>query len=256
MIGRMCKSRGVALLLTAGVALTLGASPQKPAEVLIIQDELPQMKVLADFLKAKGNLSVTIRDQSSLPQDLSAYRAVLLFVHRDLQETTEKAIIDYTHKGGRLICLHHSISRAKAANKFYFDFLGVRLDQAPMTAGGYAYKASAWTLVSLNPRHYITSFQVNWTDDDGVHPLRLSERGRDLSEHSPRVTTRRSSSTTNSPTAARRPSSAAWSTTTRRRIAPTCRIAAPGSSRRAREPSSTSCRATPLRTIRRTAFLK
>ncbi len=188
MTGRMCKPRAVVLLLgVTGIVLTLGVSPQKPTEVLIIQDELPQMKVLAGFLQEKGSLSVTIRDQASLPQDLSAYRAVLVFIHKDLQETTEKAIIDYTQKGGRLICLHHSISRVKAANQFYFDFLGVRLDQGPMAAGGYAYKASAWSLVNLNPRHYITNFQVDWgqtipyTPSDspsveGTHPsIRLAD---------------------------------------------------------------------------------
>jgi hypothetical protein len=157
-------------LVAAGIVLILGASPQKLTEVLIIQDELPQMKVLADFLQEKGNLSVTIRNQASLPQDLSGYRAVLVFIHRDLQETTEKAIIDYTRQGGRLICLHHSISRVKAANKFYFDFLGVRLDQGPMAAGGYAYKASGWSLVNLNPHHYITSFQVDWTQTTPYTP--------------------------------------------------------------------------------------
>ncbi len=171
MKGQMCKRRRVVLVLVAaGIVLTLGASPQKPTDVLIIQDELPQMKVLAGFLQEKGNLSVTVRDQASLPQDLSAYRAVLLFVHKDLQETTERAIIDYTQKGGRLICLHHSISRVKAANKFYFDFLGVRLDQGPMAAGGYAYKASGWSLVNLNPRHYVTNFQVDWTETTAYTP--------------------------------------------------------------------------------------
>ena len=163
MIERMCKSGGVVLLLTViGMALMAGASSERRAEVLIIQDELPQMKVLAGFLEEQGRLSVTISDQASLPKDLSGYRAVLVFVHRDLQETTERAIIDYTRKGGRLVCLHHSISSAKAANKFYFDFLGVRLDKGPMAAGGYAYKASGWSLVNLNSHHYITSFQVDW----------------------------------------------------------------------------------------------
>jgi hypothetical protein len=171
MIGRMYKPRGVVLLfLVAGIMLALGASPHKPAEVLIIQDELPQMKVLAGFLQEKGSLSVTISDQASLPKDLSAYRAVLVFIHKDLQETTEKAIIDYTQKGGRLICLHHSISRVKAANKFYFDFLGIRLDQGPMAAGGYAYQASGWSLVNLNPHHYITSFHVDWGSTTAYTP--------------------------------------------------------------------------------------
>jgi hypothetical protein len=163
MTGWMGKARGaVVLLVVTGVALIPAVSAEKRAEVLIIQDELPQMKVLASFLREEGGLSVTIRDQASLPGDWSAYRAVVVFIHRNLQETTEKAILDYTRKGGRLICLHHSISRAKAANRFYFDFLGVRLDQGPMPAGGYAYKASGWSLVNLNPRHYITRFHVDW----------------------------------------------------------------------------------------------
>jgi hypothetical protein len=126
--------RGGLLFVVAGIVLTLGASPQKPTEVLIIQDELPQMKVLAGFLQEKGHLSVAISDQASLPKDLSVYRAVLVSIHRDLQETTEKAIIDYTQKGGKLVCLHHSISSARAANKFYFGFLGVQLDKGPMAA--------------------------------------------------------------------------------------------------------------------------
>jgi hypothetical protein len=163
MMGWMGKARGAVLLLVVtGIGLIPGVSAERRTEVLIIQDELPQMQVLAGYLREKGGLSVTIRDQASLPGDWSAYRAVVVFIHRDLQEATEKAVIDYTRKGGRLICLHHSISRVKAANRFYFDFLGVQLDQGPMAAGGYAYKASAWSLVNLNPHHYITSFQVDW----------------------------------------------------------------------------------------------
>jgi len=162
MVGRMCRICGVLLLTVAGIVPAVGTSPPRPGEVLIIQDELPQMKVLAGFLQENGDLAVTIRDQASLPQDLSTYQAVLVFIHKRLQETTERAIIDYTQQGGRLICLHHSISRVKAANQFYFGFLGIQLDQGPMAAGGYAYKASGWSLVNLNPRHYITSHQVDW----------------------------------------------------------------------------------------------
>lgn len=163
MIGRLFKPRDAALLMmVVGIDLALGLAPARLTEVLIIQDELPQMKVLADFLREQGDAAVTIVEQTALPKDLSGYRAVIVFVHRNLAEATEKAIIDYTQEGGKLICLHHSISRVKAANKFYFDFLGIRLDQGPMDAGGYAYKASSWSLVNLHPRHYITSFQVDW----------------------------------------------------------------------------------------------
>lgn len=148
------------------VALTCGVSgPANKAGVLIIQDERPQMDVLAKFLTEKGKLTVTITDQKSMPNDLSPYKAVIVFVHKDLYEPTERAIIDYTKAGGRLVCLHHSISSKKAENKFYFDFLGVQLGKGPMENGGYAYKASSWTLVNLNSKHYITNHDIKWNDE-------------------------------------------------------------------------------------------
>ncbi|MFH1715835.1 MAG: ThuA domain-containing protein [Planctomycetota bacterium] len=149
-------------LVSICVALVLGLSPARQPEVIIVQDELPQMEVLAKFLREKGNLSVTITDQKSFPEDLSAYQAVIVFIHKDLEEKTEKSIIDYTMNGGKLICLHHSISSKKAENKFYFDLLGMRLDKGPMEAGGYKWKASSWSLVNLNQQHFITNSGVNW----------------------------------------------------------------------------------------------
>ncbi len=147
-------------------ALTCGVSgPAGKAGVLIIQDERPQMDVLAKFLEDKGKLPVTIVDQQSRPKELSLYKAVIVFIHKDLQEQTERAIIDYTQAGGRLVCLHHSISRVKAENKFYFDFLGVLLNKGSMEDGGYAFKASDWTLVNLCSRHYITNHNIIWNDE-------------------------------------------------------------------------------------------
>ena len=147
-------------------ALTCGVSgPADKAGVLIIQDERPQMDVLAKFLEEKGKLPVTIVDQQNRPKDLSPYKAVIVFIHKDLAEPTERAIIDYTKAGGRLVCLHHSISRVKANNKFYFDFLGVQLSKGAMENGGYAYKASSWTLVNLNSTHYITNHGITWSDE-------------------------------------------------------------------------------------------
>jgi len=146
-------------------ALTCGVSgPGGKAGVLIIQDERPQMDVLAKFLEGKGKLAVTIVDQQSRPEELSSYKAVIVFIHKELAEPTERAIIDYTRAGGRLVCLHHSISSKKAENKFYFDFLGVQLNKGPMEDGGYAYKASSWTLVNLNSKHYITNHDITWDD--------------------------------------------------------------------------------------------
>jgi len=143
--------------------LTYGVTgPAEQSGVLIIQDERPQMDVLAKFLTEEGKLSVTIVDQQSLPKPLSAYKAVIVFIHRQLDEQTERAIIDYTKDGGRLICLHHSISSRKAENKFYFDFLGIQLNKGSMEDGGYAWKASNWMLVNLNTKHYITNHNIEW----------------------------------------------------------------------------------------------
>ena len=64
-----------------------------------------------------------------------------------------------------------SISSGKAENEFYFDFLGIRLDDPknskyPVLPGaGYAWKEPVTlNLVNLNPGHYITSFNVNWSE--------------------------------------------------------------------------------------------
>ncbi|OHB76019.1 MAG: hypothetical protein A2Z25_22245 [Planctomycetes bacterium RBG_16_55_9] len=153
----------MALLIAA---LTCGVSAQAGGnKVLIIQDERPQMDVLAKFLEEKGKLSVTIADQQSFDKKLSPYKAVVVFIHKDLHEQTERVIIDYTQASGRLVCLHHSISSKKAENKFYFDFLGVQLNKGPMEEGGYAYKASSWTFVNLNSKHYITNHKIDWNDE-------------------------------------------------------------------------------------------
>ena len=157
-------TRRVSILLVVSICavLVLGSSRAGESDVLIIQDELPQMEVLAKFLREVGKLSVTIADQQSLPEDLSRYKAVIVFIHRELLEKTEMAIIEYTKNGGRLVCLHHSISSRKALNKFYFDFLGMQLDKGPAETGGYKWKAGSYSLVNLNSKHLITNSNVDW----------------------------------------------------------------------------------------------
>ena len=139
--------------------------------VLIVHDELPQMEVLATFLRDEGDLEVTVVEQSALPEDWSVYRAVIAYIHRDLEVPTENALITYTENGGRLIALHHSISSKKAENEFFFGFLGIRLDNPgeakdPVLPGaGYGWRDETLTLVNLNPKHYITSHNVTWGDE-------------------------------------------------------------------------------------------
>ncbi len=140
-------------------------------QVLIVMDERDQMETLATYLKDHGNIDATIVDQKSVPEDWSHYDAVLGYVHGALQEPVELKIIDYTKNGGRFVCLHHMISSGKSKNKYYFDFLGVRMtdiDKArePAEPGGhYAWREPAdITVVNLNPAHYITSHDVEWPD--------------------------------------------------------------------------------------------
>lgn len=145
------------------------AAPSK--KVLIVMDEREQMEVLADYMEEKGGVVSTIVDQAGLSDDLSSYDAVIGFIHKTLEKKTELAIIDYTKKGGRYLCLHHSISSRKAENEFYFDFLGIQLDNPnqsrnPTTPGGhYAWRHPVdVTIVKLNSNHFITNNNISWDE--------------------------------------------------------------------------------------------
>ena len=146
---------------------------QQTNKVLIVQDELPAVNVLSKFLSDEGNLKIEIVTQDSLPAKFSDYKAVIYYIHKNLYESAETAIINYTKNGGKFICLHHSISSGKVNNKYYFDFLGIQLDHAelspnPVKPGeGYGWfhdgnKGIEYSLVNLNPNNFITSNKVIW----------------------------------------------------------------------------------------------
>jgi hypothetical protein len=143
------------------------------SRVLIIQDELPQMEVLSDFITQNGeSIDISIVDQDNLPESMSAYDAVIVYIHGGMFENTEKWIIEYTKKGGRFICLHHSISSGKAKNKYYFSFLGIRLDgtdnarDAEPPGAGYAWvEPVTLTIVNLNDQHYVTNHKIDWDEE-------------------------------------------------------------------------------------------
>jgi hypothetical protein len=133
------------------------------SEVLIVQGELPQMKVLAEYLREDGQLDVTIADHKQLPEDLTSYKAILVYTKGTLEEEAEIALIDYTKNGGRFIGLHHAISGAKLENTYYFDFLGIQIDSGLVEDGGFGFKHDiTLALINLYPDHYITSHNVHW----------------------------------------------------------------------------------------------
>lgn len=147
-----------------------GIRSEAQTRVLIIQDELPQMEVLSDFISRNSeDITVQIVDQDHLPGAMSAYDAVIVYIHLTLSEQTEKWIIEYTEKGGRFICLHHSISSGKAKSRDYFPFLGIRLDgtdnsrDAELPGEGYAWvQPVTLTIVNLNDQHYVTNHNIEW----------------------------------------------------------------------------------------------
>ncbi len=126
-------SRVFRLLFVVSVVMIMGlgvfGSMGRGKRVLIVMDETEQMEVVAEYMKAKGRVVSTIVAQKNLPGDISSYDAVVGYIHGKLDKKTELAIIDYTKKGGRFICLHHMVSGGKGKNEFYFDFLGIQLDK-------------------------------------------------------------------------------------------------------------------------------
>ncbi len=149
--------------LIAVFVLFTGLSAFGEDRVLIIQDELPQMTVLANYLESEGRLECEIVDQQHVPDDLSDYVAVIVYIHKEVLESAEVAFIDYTKNGGRCICLHHTISRSHGQNKYLFDFMGIHLNPGPVDEGGYTWlHDTTLTVVNINPTHYITSVKVNW----------------------------------------------------------------------------------------------
>jgi hypothetical protein len=165
------------VLLSIGFCL-LGVKSGAQARVLIIQDELPQMEVLSEYINRHGeDIAIQIVDQDHLPRSMSTYDAVIVYIHRKLFESTEKWIIDYTNNGGRFICLHHSISSGKAKNRDYFPFLGIRLDgtdrpgDAELPGEGYAFvEPVTLNILNLNDQHYVTNHNIEWGEEIAYQP--------------------------------------------------------------------------------------
>ncbi|GGM90292.1 hypothetical protein GCM10010967_24030 [Dyadobacter beijingensis] len=132
-------------------------------EVLIVADEIPAMQVLANALKKNENLDAKIVTQSQMPASLTDFRAVVVYIHQDLDPDPEKAFIEYTRNGGRLICLHHSISSKKRKNASWFTFLDLDLPPGDVEAGGYKFVGNIdLGVLNLAPRHFIMTNKMHY----------------------------------------------------------------------------------------------
>jgi hypothetical protein len=134
------------------------------ADVLIVADEMPQMELLVKILKSRANTTADLVTQANVPATITGYRAVFAFVHHELLESAEKPMVDYANAGGKLIVLHHSISWARAKNKYWFPFLGMSLTPPGDPEQGFYkyYSPVTYTVVNLAPGNFITSHNVKY----------------------------------------------------------------------------------------------
>ncbi len=131
---------------------------------LIVADEWPQMEILKIFLQDEGHYDVAMAEQTKLPEKLSDYLAVFMFVHGALDLDAAQRMIEYVQNGGRLVVMHHGISSQKRKVPEWLDLLGIFLpekEQEPENFYTWIHDRD-YFLVNLNPNHYITSNKVTW----------------------------------------------------------------------------------------------
>jgi type 1 glutamine amidotransferase len=141
----------------------MGAAPEATKRVLIVADEFGPMQVLAEFLRAEGGFEVRIVDQKDMPADTAPYHAVFMYIHGPMQDATGKALAEYAERGGRLVLLHHAVASARRNNPEFLKFVGIAISPRddPKTPWRVI-EGIPYTLVNLQPRHYITTHGVRY----------------------------------------------------------------------------------------------
>lgn len=131
----------------------------------MVADEFQAMQILTSHIQAATKLTSRIAGQTEMPGSLAGYRAVIVYIHGDLQPSSEHVFIDYANGGGKLILLHHSVSSHKRENKDWFSFLHIELPLGQLANGGYKYFAPvSFDIVDLAPGNYITSHKVDFNE--------------------------------------------------------------------------------------------
>ncbi len=139
------------------------ASPVWSDSVLILSDEWPQMEVLGKFLQDQGGYQVKKVEQKEFPADISSHKAAIMFIHGSLNTEVGKPLVEFAKQGGRLIVLHHGISKGKHNTPGWMPFLGMLLDRSDKAKYYYNWiHDSDYSFVNLNPGHYITSHNVTY----------------------------------------------------------------------------------------------
>lgn len=131
--------RGLRRIIPALIACCVVSPGCRAQDVLIVADEFHAMQMLALHLEADTKVHTRIIGQLKMPASLASYRAVMVYLHGELQAPAEHKFIEYAKGGGTLILLHHTISSRKRENKDWFNFLHIELPAKPFADGGYMY---------------------------------------------------------------------------------------------------------------------
>ena len=129
-----------------------------PIELMIVGDDWPPMHALAASLTTLGPVVAHAANEPDLPDDLSVYDVVIMYIHKVMDTRVEQALIRYARQGGRLLVLHHGLASAKIHNPDWLALAGLHLE--PKDAPKHAWRVAGHvthTLVNLNPSHYILS---------------------------------------------------------------------------------------------------
>jgi len=154
-------------IVVLSILLSVSCNRKGKSKILIVADEWPQMHALAREINEDNKFEIDSTGQETLPQYLKEYDFVFMYLHKVLEEKTEKALINYANQGGTLIVLHHGIASAKMKNPTWLEFLGIKLYPAEEHYGWRVLQHSTHTLVNLSPNHFITTNKILY--DKRVH---------------------------------------------------------------------------------------
>jgi len=157
---------------------TFSSFASAQTKVLFLSDEKGELPVLTELLADNG-YAVSEATQG-MPPKLAEFDAVVVYIHEQLTEPVETALIDYARGGGRLLLLHHAIASAKRRSPKWLEFLGIAI--FPRDHPRHPWLVSAevtHTMVNLAPGHWITTNGMDYDRTVEYHSkTRAKYRGR------------------------------------------------------------------------------
>jgi trehalose utilization protein len=147
------------------IVLTYAAAAAAAADRLYLLHDTPRpMETLARALRSRGYQAL-VEDQKTFRTHMPAppAKAIFMYIHDEIDAEIERALIDWTERGGRLIVLHHGMASAKMRNRLWPKFLGVRILERDHPAHPWKVYRGTFQVVNLRPDHPVTTRNVHWS---------------------------------------------------------------------------------------------